>query len=243
MLRHEVPPPARRQVSHNLPVPLTGLLGRERELAALGELLGTARLVTLTGTGGAGKTRLALELAAGVLERFPDGVWLADLAGITEPELVPSVVMEALGVRQSRDMPVIEALSFRLRPAGLLLVLDNCEHLLAACAELAAGLLTGSPGLRVLATSREPLGVPGEAVYDVPPLTVPPELAGEAALAGAAAVQLFLERGTAARAGGQLAAWSCRSPRVQPPVSCGFRAGSAGPGGLRVSWPPWPLAR
>jgi len=206
VLRHEVPPPARRQVSHNLSVPLTSLLGREEELAALGELLGKARLVTLTGAGGAGKTRLALELAAGVLERFPDGVWLADLAGITEPELVPSQVMEALGVRQSRDMPVIEALRFRLRSAGVLLVLDNCEHLLAACAELAAALLTGSPGLRVLATSREPLGVPGEAVYDVPPLTVPPELAGEAALARSAAVRLFVERGTAAWAGGQLAA-------------------------------------
>ena len=187
-------------------MPLTSLLGREEELAALGELLGTARLVTLTGTGGAGKTRLALELAAGVLERFPDGVWLADLAGITDPALVPSQVMEALGVRQSRDMPVIEALGFRLRSAGLLLVLDNCEHLLSACAELAAALLTGSPGLRVLATSREPLGVPGEAVCEVPPLAVPPELSGEEALSESAAVQLFMERGTAARAGGQMAA-------------------------------------
>ena len=97
VLRHEVPAPARRQVSHNLPVPLTSLLGREEELAALGELLGTARLVTLTGTGGAGKTRLALELAAGVLERFPDGVWLADLAGITDPALVPSPVWRPWG--------------------------------------------------------------------------------------------------------------------------------------------------
>ena len=206
VLRHEVPPPVPRRVSHNLPVPLTSLLGREQELAALGELLATARLVTLTGAGGAGKTRLALELAAGMLERFPDGVWLADLAGITKPELVPSQVMEALGVRQSRDMPLIEALRFRLRSAAVLLVLDNCEHLLAACAELAAALLTGSPGLRVLATSREPLGVPGEALYEVPPLAVPPEPAGEAALAGSAAVQLFLERGSAARADGQMAA-------------------------------------
>ena len=151
VLRHEVPRQARRQVSHNLPVPLTSLLGREEELAALGELLGTARLVTLTGTGGAGKTRLALELAAGVLERFPDGVWLADLAGITDPALVPSQVMEALGVRPSRDMPVIEALGFRLRSAGLLLVLDNCEHLLlrlrGACGG-AADRLTGATGPR-----------------------------------------------------------------------------------------------
>ncbi len=206
VLRHQVPTPVPRQASHNLPVPVTGLLGRERELTALGELLGTARLVTLTGAGGAGKTRLALEVAAGALGRFPDGVWLADLAGITELGLVPSLVMTALGVRQAGDMPVLEALRFRLRSAELLLVLDNCEHLLGACAELAAALLTSSPGLRVLATSREPLGVHGEVVYEVPPLAVPPELAGEEELAAAAAVRLFLERASAARAGGQAAA-------------------------------------
>ncbi len=206
VLRHEVPPPSPQQVSHNLPVQLTSLLGREQELAALEELLAKARLVTLAGAGGVGKTRLALELAAGVRERFPDGVWLADLAGVTDPELVPSQVMEALGVRQTRDVPVIEALRFRLRSAGLLLILDNCEHLLGACAELAVALLSGSPGLRVLATSREPLGVRGEAVYEVPPLAVPPETAGAQVLAGAPAVRLFLQRASAARAGGGVAA-------------------------------------
>ena len=120
----------------------------------LGQLLGEMRLVTLTGAGGAGKTRLAVEFAAGVVGRFADGVWLADLAGLSDPGLVAAQVMEVLGVRQAGDVPVMEALRFRLRSAELLLVLDNCEHLLDACAQLAGGLLSGSPGLRVLATSR-----------------------------------------------------------------------------------------
>ena len=107
--------------------------------------------------------------------RFAQGAWLADLAGITDPDLVAAQVMEALGVRQGSDLPPIEALRFRLRSAELLLVLDNCEHLLDACADLAAALLAGSPGLRVVATSREPLGIAGEVRYQVPPLAVPPD--------------------------------------------------------------------
>ena len=206
VLRQEVPAASAHRGRHNLPAQLTSLLGREQELATLRGLLGKARLVTLTGAGGSGKTRLAVELAAGVLDRFPDGVWLADLAGITRADLVPSLVMEALGVRQSGDVPVLEALRFRLRSAGLLLVLDNCEHLLGACVELAVALLGGSPGLQILATSREPLGIPGEVVYPLSPLPVPPEPANAEALAGAAAVRLFLDRASAARAGGGAAA-------------------------------------
>jgi predicted ATPase/DNA-binding SARP family transcriptional activator len=199
VLRQEVPamsPPAR----HNLPVRLTSFVGREGELAVVGRLVGEARLVTLTGAGGAGKTRLAVEFATGAVERFGDGVWLADLAGLSDAGLVPSVVMEALGVRQSGEAPAMEALRWRLRSAELLLVLDNCEHLLGACADLAAAVLGSAPGLRVLATSREPLGVPGEAAYPVPPLAVPPELSDPQALAGAAAVRLFLARAASARA-------------------------------------------
>ena len=131
-------PRHRAGARHNLPVRLTSFVGRERELAALEGLLGEARMVTLTGVGGAGKTRLAVEFAAAAVERFGDGVWLADLAGIADAELVPSVVMEALGVRQSGEVAVLEALRCRLRSAELLLVLDNCEHLLGACADLAA---------------------------------------------------------------------------------------------------------
>ncbi len=206
VLRQEVPAVPPRAERHGLPVQLTSFLGREEELAALDRLLGRARLVTLTGAGGAGKTRLAVELAAGAVGRFPDGVWLADLAAVTDPELVPSRVMEALGVRQSGDLPVIEALRYRLRSAELLLVLANCEHLLGACAQLAGELLGSSPGLRVLATSREPLGVAGEAVFVVPPLTVPAEQADEAAIALSPAVRLFTDRAAAARAGRDAAA-------------------------------------
>ena len=199
VLRQEVPAAARPQ-RDNLPLRLTSFVGRERELAVLEGLVGQARLVTLTGAGGAGKTRLAVEFAAGAAERFRDGVWLADLAGVADPQLVPPLVMQTLGVRQSGEVAVIEALQYRLRSAELLLVLDNCEHLLGGCAGLAVALLASAPGLRVLATSREPLGVPGEAVFPVPPLAVPPETADVQVLARAPAVRLFLAR-AAARAG------------------------------------------
>ena len=200
VLRQEVPaasPPAR----HNLPAPLTSFLGREQDLARLEGLLGEARLVTLTGTGGTGKTRLAVEAGARVAGRFPDGVWLAELAGVADPGLVAAQVMGALGVRQAGDVPVLEALIWRLRSAELLLVLDNCEHLLDACAELAGALLRAAPGLRVLATSREPLGIPGEVVCTVRPLDLPPEQADAQAVGQAPAVRLFLDRGSAARGG------------------------------------------
>ena len=186
---------------HNLPAPLTSFLDRTEVLARLEALLGQARLVTLTGTGGAGKTRLAVECAIRLVRQFPDGVWLADLAGIASQTLVAVQVMEALGVRQEGDLPVLEALRFRLRSAELLLVLDNCEHLLDTCAELTRALLASAPGLRVLATSREPLGVPGEVICPVPPLGLPPDRADERARAAAPAVRLFLERGSAARGG------------------------------------------
>jgi predicted ATPase/DNA-binding SARP family transcriptional activator len=205
VLRQEVAAAAPRQQRHNLPVQLTSFVGREPELAGLAELVGAARLVTLTGPGGAGKTRLAAEFAAAAVEGFRDGAWVAGLAGVADPALVAPLVMEALGVRQTGDVPVIEALRYRLRSAELLLVLDNCEHLLGACAELAGVLLGGSAGLRVLATSREPLGVPGEAVYPVPPLAVPPETAAAPALARAPAVRLFVARASAARPGAEAA--------------------------------------
>jgi predicted ATPase/class 3 adenylate cyclase len=186
---------------HNLPVPLTSFVDREQARAGLERLLGQVRLVTLTGTGGAGKTRLAVETGARLVQRFPDGVWLADLASVSDPGLVAVQAMEALGVRQAGDVPVIEALRVRLRSADLLLVLDNCEHLVDACATLAGELLRSSPGLRVLATSREPLGVAGEVTYPVRPLDLPPDPADVRASAAAPAVRLFLDRGSAARGG------------------------------------------
>src|SRR5262245_13514967 len=195
VLRQEVPearPPSRP----NLPEPLTSLFGRDGDLARV------ARLITLTGPGGAGKTRLAVEAGTRAVELFPGGVWLADLAGIAGPELVAARVMEALGVRQEGDLPVMEALRYRLRSAETVLLLDNCEHLLNACAGLADALLRSSSGLRVLATSREPLGLPGEVTYQVRPLTVPsedPDTGLEAATAPA--VRLFLDRASATRGG------------------------------------------
>jgi predicted ATPase/DNA-binding SARP family transcriptional activator len=200
VLRQEVPappPPGR----HNLPAPLTSFLGRDQDLARLADLLGQARLVTLTGTGGTGKTRLAVEAGVRVAGRFPGGVWLTELAGVADPGLVAARVMQALGVRQQRDVPVLEALIYRLRSAELLLMLDNCEHLLDACGQLAGALLRAAPGLRVLATSREPLGLPGEVVCPVQPLDLPPETAGTRDAVPAAAVRLFLDRGAAARGG------------------------------------------
>ena len=201
VLRQDVPPPL-PAARHNLPAALTSFVGRDEDLARLIELLGRARLVTLTGPGGAGKTRLALELAGRVAERFADGTWLASLSGTTDAGLVPSAVMESLGVRQTGGIPVVEALRYRLRAAELLLVLDNCEHLLDACTELASRLLAASPGLRVLATSREPLGITGEITYPVAPLTVPPAQASEQVAVASPAVRLFLDRASAARPGG-----------------------------------------
>lgn len=185
----------------NLPAQVSSLVGRDDELEEVRRLVTSSRLVTLTGTGGVGKTRLALECGAGMLEQFADGVWLAQLAGITDVDLVPSQVMESLGVRQSGDMPALEALRYRLQSAELILILDSCEHLLDACAELASGLLRSSALLRVLTTSREPLGVAGEIAYPVSPLAVPPGMASESANADSPAVRLFLERSSAAGGG------------------------------------------
>jgi len=182
-----------------LPALLTSFVGREHDVAEVLQLVNSARLVNLTGVGGVGKTRLAIEVARYASGLFADGAWLVNLAGIASPALVVPRVMEALGVRQASEETVVAALQFRLQQAELLLVLDNCEHVLAACADLAQVLLGGAPHLKVLATSREPLGVPGEMAYPVAPLALP-ESAEEDTFAQAPAVRLFLDRGAAANA-------------------------------------------
>jgi predicted ATPase/class 3 adenylate cyclase len=184
---------------NNLPRQLTSFVGREQEIAQVKRGLSTAYLVTLTGTGGAGKTRLALQVAADLLDQFPDGVWLAQLAPLSEPTLVPKAVASALGIPEQPGRPLTETVVAYLRPRAPLLLLDNCEHLLQACANLAHALLQTCPNLRILATSREQLGTTGELTYRVPSLSLPdlthpPPLE---ALTQYEAVRLFFDRASA----------------------------------------------
>ena len=188
---------------NNLPIQLTSFVGRVREIAEIKALLSKARLVTLSGSGGAGKTRLALQVAADVVEGYPDGAWLAEFAPIVEPALVPKTVASALGVPEQPGRDMTETLIDAVRPKALLLVLDNCEHLLAACADLAAALLRASPQVRILATSREGLGVPGETLWRVPSLSLPDidRLPSSEDLVLYEAVRLFVDRAVATAPG------------------------------------------
>jgi predicted ATPase/class 3 adenylate cyclase len=190
----------------NLPAPLTSFIGRERELAELAQILDDTRLLTLTGSGGTGKTRLALELARELESRFPDGAWLVELAAVIDPTLVVQVVSTALGLREQPGRPLLTTLKDYLAMAQLVLLLDNCEHLLDTCALLVGDLLRASPGLRVLATSREPLAVPGEVTYRVASLSLPDSRQpdAEADLMTYEAVRLFVERAQAAQPGFRL---------------------------------------
>jgi predicted ATPase/DNA-binding SARP family transcriptional activator len=194
ILRHDVPPARRPEERHNLPASLSSFVGRETELDDLQRLLGQTRLLTLTGVGGAGKTRLALECATRALSAFPDGVYFVDYSALTDPELVPREAATALGVDEQPETGIRDLLAARLDAADLLLVLDNCEHLRDACAELAHDLLAACPRLRILATSREPLGAPGEVDYPVPPLEVPAPDATPDELRASESVLLLLAR-------------------------------------------------
>src|SRR6266436_1186180 len=158
---------------HNLPYQLTSFIGREQEIAQLEELVAAHRLVTLTGAGDAGKTRLAIEVASRLTGVFPDGVWLVELAALSDPRLVPQAVAQALALPEQPTRPVIETLSDYFASKKLLLVLDNVEHLLDACVHLVDEIVRHSPDITVLVTSRERLGITGELTYRVPSPTVP----------------------------------------------------------------------
>ena len=194
----EVPRPRPRP---GLPAPLSSFVGRGTERQEVAVLLGAGRLVTLTGPGGSGKTRLAVEVAREVTDRFPAGAWLVDLAPLSTSALVVETVAEALGVRVEPGRALLDTLAASLAMREGLLVLDNCERVVDACAVLAQELLTASERTRVLATSREPLGVPGEAVYPVPPLAVPDKEDPWNRVAASEAVRLFAARAAAARPG------------------------------------------
>ncbi len=199
----EEPPGARR---HNVPVARSNFVGRERELVEVKRELAMTRLLTLTGTGGSGKTRLALEVARDLIGAYPDGIWVVEFAPLSEPELVPQAVASALGVREKPGNLLTDALADQLRKKDLLLVLDNCEHVIDATAHLADALLSACPRLRILTTSREALRVGGEVVWQVPSLSVPdPEKSTSAEeLKRSEAVRLFSERARSRRPGFRL---------------------------------------
>jgi non-specific serine/threonine protein kinase len=178
---------------------LTTFIWRERERIALKERLATTRLLTLTGTGGCGKPDSRSEVAAEAVVGFPDGVWLVELAALSDPELIAKAVATAIGVREAADRPVRETLLAALQSRRLLLVVDNCEHLREGCAALVEALLRTCPGVSVLATSREPLGLDGAVAWRVPSLSVAPDdFVDPAQLRTHEAVRLFVDRAIAA---------------------------------------------
>jgi predicted ATPase len=200
-LQGRVVPSPRRL--HNLPTQRTSFIGREREIAEIKQLLGTTRLLTLTGSGGCGKTRLALQVAADLLEQYPDGVWLVELAPLVDPAFVPNSLAAALDIPEQANRLLTETLANYLRTKNLLLLIDGCEHLHAACQSLIDHLLRASATVRILATSRETLRVEGELTYRVPSLRLPDavHLPPAAQLAEYDAIRLFTERAALAQPG------------------------------------------
>jgi predicted ATPase/class 3 adenylate cyclase len=185
-------------LANNLPAQLASFVGRDKELAEVRALAGSSRLVTLTGAGGAGKTRLALQLAAGLLDGSGDGVWLVELAAVTDQDAVASAICQALGLAAQPGRPALEVLLDALGPQDMLIVLDNCEHLIGGCAKTADAIIRRCPRVHLLATSREPLGIGGEVIYRVPPLSLPgPGDDDPAAAVSSDAVALFVARARA----------------------------------------------
>jgi len=183
----------------NLPVPITSFIGREKEVEELVGMVGKNRLVTLAGSGGVGKTRLAIQSSQKLLGKFKDGVWWIDLVGLSDPDLVPQAVAKILDVHEVPNQPLTETLVTEIQTKQLLVVLDNCEHLILACAQLADHLLSGTKHLKILATSREALDILGETVWPVPSLSLPDlqDSLDIKSLSKSESVRLFIERATA----------------------------------------------
>jgi len=195
--------PERGRLSNNLPLQLSSFVGREREMANVESLLAAHRLVTLTGPGGSGKTRLALAVASEAAQDFENGTYLVELASLADPDLISQAVASVLGVRESPGTPLVDSLHAHIGPREILLILDNCEHLIETCADLAETLLRSCPNLRILATSREALGVAGEILFTVPPLSLPDprRLPAVGGLSHYEATRLFVERVRTVRPG------------------------------------------
>jgi len=188
---------------NNLPVQLSNFIGRDREIAQAKGYLSTARLLTLTGPGGAGKTRLGLQVAADLLDEMADGVWLAEFATLSDAALLPQTVAASLGLREHSERPILSILTGFLQSRRALVVLDNCEHVVTECAQLADHLLRACSQLRILATSQTPLGIPGEVVLAVPPLSLPDPARAPSAeqLTQYESVRLFVERAALTKPG------------------------------------------
>jgi predicted ATPase/class 3 adenylate cyclase len=186
-----------RQIPNNLPQQVTSFIGRERELDEVKTLLSGARLLTLLGMGGLGKTRLSLQAAAEVMAEYPDGAWFLDLAPIRDPALVAGEAAQVLGLREEPGRPLLQTICAHVKERRMLLVFDNCEHLIKPSADLAHAILRAAPLVRILASSRELLHVPGEQAWHILPLPVPRRGDGVEALARSTAVRLFVERARA----------------------------------------------
>jgi predicted ATPase/transcriptional regulator with XRE-family HTH domain len=197
-----VPSETPKPFPHNLPMQLTSFIGRERELDEVTHLLSNTRLLTLTGPGGTGKTRLALQLAADMIamKLFVNGVWLVEFAPLADPTLVAPTIAATLGVREQPRRSILDALTDYVRAKSMLLILDNCEHLIQACAQITESLLHAAPRLKVVVTSREALGITGETAYRVPslPLPDPRQLRDLDVLEQNECVHLFIDRAMAA---------------------------------------------
>ncbi len=201
-LPSEFPPLATfRGIPSNLPVPATSFVGRDRELTDLEELVRGARLVTVTGVGGAGKTRVALQVASSMATEFPGGTWLVELAPVTDPDLVIAAAARALGVIEQPGQQLFESLVERLAGSKTLLIIDNCEHVIGAGADLAEAVLTGTEGVKIIATSRELLNIGAEVVFGMRSMSVPGvgENLTRNELEGFDAVRLFVDRASASR--------------------------------------------